>query len=54
MNDKANYLAKETAVLFDKNNLTETNFFDLVIFRVTIQHIPGPFLYILSANKALK
>ena len=49
--------AKEIAiptVRFDKDIFSETNFFDLVIFRGTIQHIENPFEMIRAAHRSLK
>jgi SAM-dependent methyltransferase len=46
--------AKRNDISFDKNIETEKNYFDLVIFRGTIQHIPTPFSYISKAYEALK
>jgi len=43
-----------SGINFDKNILTEKNFFNVVIFRGTIQHLPDPFGYISSAYNALK
>ena len=41
-------------ISFDKNILTEEDFFDLVIFRGTIQHVDIPFQMIKSAYHSLK
>ena len=46
--------AKASGIDFTKNILTEKDFFDVVIFRGTIQHLPDPFGYISSAYNALK
>jgi SAM-dependent methyltransferase len=53
INDKARAIA-EQIISFDKNIFTEENFFDLVIFRGTIQHVDVPFQMIKSTYKALK
>jgi 2-polyprenyl-3-methyl-5-hydroxy-6-metoxy-1,4-benzoquinol methylase len=54
VNPAAIEVAKQSGINFDKSILTEENFFDAVIFRGTIQHIPDPFLFIGAAHKALK
>ena len=56
MEINSNAIDKATAsgIDFSKNILTEENFFDVVIFRGTIQHLPNPFEYISSAYNALK
>lgn len=54
INQDAILLAKQQDISFDKNILTEENFFDVVIFRGTIQHIPDPFGYISKSYSALK
>lgn len=41
-------------VSFKKNIFTERNFFDLIIFRGTIQHVDEPFKMIKSSYNALK
>lgn len=50
--------AKEQAILngirFDRHILNTDNYFDTVIFRGTIQHIPHPFRYMERAFRALK
>ena len=53
INDKARAIA-EQIISFDKNIFTEENFFDLVIFRGTIQHVDIPFQMIKSTYRALK
>ncbi len=54
VNDYAINIAKENGFSFDKNILNQVDFFDLVIFRGTIQHLPNPFLYIENAYNSLK
>jgi|TARA_Y200000002_G_C22662483_1_gene656416 SAM-dependent methyltransferase len=52
-----NQFAKKIAssfINFEKNIFTEKNFFDLVIFRGTIQHVDDPFYMIRKTYKALK
>jgi len=46
--------AKRRGVRFDKSICTEEEFFDFVVFRGTIQHLPDPFGYISHAFRALK
>jgi 2-polyprenyl-3-methyl-5-hydroxy-6-metoxy-1,4-benzoquinol methylase len=54
VNPGAIEVAKQSGFSFEKSILTEENFFDAVIFRGTIQHVPDPFLYIGAAHKSLK
>ena len=54
VNQEAINIAESNGVLFDKNILTEKNFFDVVVFRGTIQHVSDPFGYIALAYEALK
>jgi SAM-dependent methyltransferase len=52
-----NDIAKKKAsdiISFEKNIFTEENYFDLIIFRGTIQHVDIPFQMIKSAHKSLK
>jgi 2-polyprenyl-3-methyl-5-hydroxy-6-metoxy-1,4-benzoquinol methylase len=46
--------AKKRNISFDKDLTNTNNFFDVIIFRGTIQHVNTPFLYIKNALKALK
>ncbi len=46
--------AEKTAISFEKNILTVNNYFDLIVFRGTIQHLPEPFLYIQKSFESLK
>ena len=46
--------AKEKGIKFDKTIFNSENYFDLIIFRGTIQHIDEPFRYIKAARNALK
>ena len=41
-------------ISFDKDINSEKDFFDIIIFRGTIQHLDHPFLYIEKAYKALR
>lgn len=54
INDQARKIAEGHSIDFNKTILTETNFFDVVIFRGTIQHIDDPFSYIAMAADSLK
>jgi len=54
LNANAIRLAEASGIRFDKSILTETAFFDVVIFRGTIQHLLQPFWYIGKACEALK
>lgn len=47
-------LAKSKGISFEKNILNQNNYFDLIIFRGTIQHLPSPFEYIEAAYNSLK
>lgn len=53
INDKARDIARNF-ISFEKNIFTEVNYFDLVIFRGTIQHVDIPFQMIKSTYEALK
>ena len=44
----------EKFISFDKNIFTETNFFDLVIFRRTIQHVDLPFQMLKVTSQSIK
>ncbi len=54
INKKAIREAKKNGIKFNKNILNATNFFDVVIFRGTIQHLDDPFNYLSFANLSLK
>jgi SAM-dependent methyltransferase len=54
VNAKAVRMAQESGIRFDKSILTETAFFDVVIFRGTLQHLLQPFWYIAKTFDALK
>jgi len=47
-------IAKEKGINFGKNIFTEKDFFDVIIFRGTIQHVDNPFLMMKSALQSLK
>ena len=47
-------IAELSGIDFSKNIETETSFFDVVLFRGTIQHLPYPIKFIDLANNSLK
>lgn len=54
ISDYAKQLARKNGISFDKDITNVSEYFDLVVFRGTIQHIPDPFNYIDLSFKALK
>lgn len=54
INSEAIELARQSGIDFSQSILTEGAFFDVVVFRGTIQHLPDPFLYIQKAYESLK
>jgi 2-polyprenyl-3-methyl-5-hydroxy-6-metoxy-1,4-benzoquinol methylase len=54
VNELAISIATKTGVSFSKNILNVENFFDVIIFRGTIQHLDKPFQYIEASFKSLK
>lgn len=54
INQYAITMAKKSGISFQKNIENTENFFDVVVFRGTIQLLPDPFRYIFCAHKALK
>ena len=46
--------AKKKDISFNANILNKKNFFDVIVFRGTIQHLPDPFGYIEKSYSALK
>ena len=54
VNEKAIIKSKKRGISFDKNILNQTNFFDIVLFRGTIQHVPHPFYYIEKSYESIK
>ena len=46
--------AKARGISFDRDIFSEADFFDLVIFRGTIQYIPSPFEYLYAAHRSLQ
>lgn len=47
-------IARKNGIKFSKNIFNSNNYFDLIIFRGTIQHVDTPFYYLKHAFKALK
>ena len=54
INESAKKMAINSGISFEKDILNQTDFFDVVIFRGTIQHLPNPFSYIQNAYNSLK
>jgi len=54
INEKVIKEAKKNRIKFDKNIFTENEFFDVVIFRGTIQHVDEPFRMMKMAYNSLK
>ncbi|MDB4839217.1 class I SAM-dependent methyltransferase [Amylibacter sp.] len=54
INLEAKAEAQQNGFSFEKNIFTETNFFDVVLFRGTIQHVDEPFRMMKAAYKSLK
>ena len=54
INSLAKKIAKKNGINFNCNLLNKTNFFDVIIFRGTIQHLPYPFYYLEKSFKSLK
>jgi len=54
INNGARNIAIKRGINFEKNILTSTNFFNVIIFRGTIQHVDQPFLYLEKSYDALK
>lgn len=54
ISDTAKLAAQHRGVNFSKNISTEVDFFDLIVFRGVIQHLPDPFGYLASSYKSLK
>jgi len=54
INPGAIKVAKKKGINFKKNILTNKNFFDVIIFRGTIQHVDQPFFYIEKSYESLK
>lgn len=54
INTHARSRAEQRGVHFDRDITTESDFFDAVIFRGTVQHVPHPFEYIEHTYRALK
>lgn len=54
ISDFARSKAEERGIKFDKDLFNTENYFDLIVFRGTIQYIPNPFEYINKSFRALK
>ncbi|MBF9022598.1 methyltransferase domain-containing protein [Rhodobacterales bacterium FZCC0069] len=54
INESAIKIAQSNSISFEKNILTERDFFDVIVFRGTIQHLINPFEYIAASHKSLK
>ncbi|HEY2798063.1 MAG TPA: class I SAM-dependent methyltransferase [Thermoanaerobaculia bacterium] len=54
VSDFARQRAQSAGISFAKTIFDEENFFDLVVFRGTIQYLPNPFEYLYAAYRALK
>ncbi len=46
--------AQKVGIKFDKNLFNAKDFFDIIVFRGTIQHIETPFVYLVKSYQALK
>ena len=54
VNPKAIKIAKKRNIIFKKNILSKKNYFDVIIFRGTIQHVDQPFIFLKKAFYSLK
>lgn len=54
ISSEAKQIAKGKGILFDRDIFNTKDFFDVIIFRGTIQHIDTPFLYLKQSYKSLK
>lgn len=54
VSEYAKDLAVKQGISFQRNIFTELDFFDLVVFRGTIQHLPNPFEAIQKTSSALR
>ncbi len=54
ISEYARNIAIGNGVRFDRDIFSESDFFDLVILRGTIQHLDEPFLFIKHAHRALR
>ena len=54
VNQSAMEEAQRVGISFERSILEAQQYFDVVIFRGTIQHLPDPFSYIGAAHRALK
>jgi SAM-dependent methyltransferase len=54
VNNEAIKAAEALGISFERNIENSTDFFDMVVFRGTIQHLPHPFSYIEKSYDALR
>lgn len=54
ISDYASSIAKKKGIQFGKDLFNSDNFFDIVVFRGTIQYLPNPFEYIQRSFTCLK
>ncbi len=54
VNENAQKRAEMRSISFEKNIINQTEFFDLVIFRGTIQHVDEPFMMMKKSFQSLK
>lgn len=54
ISDFARAQAQSLGISFDKDVFSETDFFDLVVLRGTIQYLPSPFEYLYAIHRCLK
>lgn len=54
VSDHAIRLAQQKGIRFDRDLHNSENYFDLIIFRGTIQHVDTPLLYLKQSFRALK
>jgi SAM-dependent methyltransferase len=54
VSEYARQRAQSAGISFTKSIFDEENFFDLIVFRGTIQYLPNPFEYLYAAFRALR
>ncbi len=54
VNKRAIALAKKNNIKFNHNVLNKKNYFNVIIFRGTVQHVDQPFFYLQKSYEALK
>jgi SAM-dependent methyltransferase len=54
VSDFARQQAQKLGISFDRDVFSETDFFDLVVLRGTIQYLPSPFEYLYAIYRCLK